>query len=173
MGGGGGNLRVLLVVNCDLEPECVDSELRVALQWIAASELGLPALYFRKSKEKRAAKVDTHVRSTAQRGRRFIFQPNAPGWRVFSDYYDPVAGLQTEIRGLPSRTCGTVNPLYVARVCGGSIYSTRLFELPTLCGCFFYFYTTPHHHLSPLFLLQVTDSSIVIVQMSLGTSTSR
>lgn len=53
------NLRELLVVNCDLEPECMDSELRVALQWIAASELGLPALYFRKSKEKRVAKVGT------------------------------------------------------------------------------------------------------------------
>ncbi|XP_070685909.1 A-kinase anchor protein SPHKAP [Pempheris klunzingeri] len=54
--GGSSNLRVLLVVNCDVEPECVDLELRVALQWIAASELGLPALYFRKSKEKRVAK---------------------------------------------------------------------------------------------------------------------
>ncbi|XP_047450324.1 A-kinase anchor protein SPHKAP isoform X2 [Mugil cephalus] len=54
--GGSSNLRELLVVNCDLEPECVDSELRVALQWIAASELGLPALYFRRSKEKRVAK---------------------------------------------------------------------------------------------------------------------
>lgn len=48
---------MLLVVNCDLESECVDSELRVALQWIAASELGLPTLYFRKSREKRVAKV--------------------------------------------------------------------------------------------------------------------
>ena len=58
---GSSDLRVLLVVNCDLEPESVDSELRVALQWIAASELGLPALYFRKSKEKRVAKVGTTV----------------------------------------------------------------------------------------------------------------
>lgn len=56
---GSSNPRELLVVNCDLEPECVDSELTVALQWIAASELGLPALYFRKSKEKRVAKVGT------------------------------------------------------------------------------------------------------------------
>lgn len=54
---GDGSIRELLVVNCDLEPECMDLELRVALQWIAASELGLPALYFRKSKEKRVAKV--------------------------------------------------------------------------------------------------------------------
>lgn len=55
--GGGGELRLLLVVNCDLEPECMDSELRVALQWIAASELGLPALHFRRSKEISVAKV--------------------------------------------------------------------------------------------------------------------
>lgn len=54
---GSSELRVLLVVNCDLEAECVDSELRVALQWIAASELGLPALHFRKSKEISVAKV--------------------------------------------------------------------------------------------------------------------
>lgn len=59
--GDGSSIRELLVVNCDLEPECVDSELRVALQWIAASELGLPALYFRKSKEKRVAKVPRTV----------------------------------------------------------------------------------------------------------------
>lgn len=52
-----------MVVNCDLEPECVDSELRVALQWIAASELGLPALYFRRSKERSIAKVGTAVKS--------------------------------------------------------------------------------------------------------------
>lgn len=55
---------MLLVVNCDLEPECVDSELRVALQWIAASELGLPALYFKKSKEKKLAKVNTALKKT-------------------------------------------------------------------------------------------------------------
>lgn len=63
MAGSSSNLRALLVVNCDLEPECVDSELRLALQWIAASELGLSALYFRKTKEKRVAKVGTAVKS--------------------------------------------------------------------------------------------------------------
>ncbi|CAJ1065696.1 LOW QUALITY PROTEIN: A-kinase anchor protein SPHKAP [Xyrichtys novacula] len=62
-----GNLRVLLVVNCDLEPECVDSELRVALQWIAASELGLPGLYFRKSREKRVAKFQRVVHLMSQK----------------------------------------------------------------------------------------------------------
>uniref|UniRef100_A0A3P8TUI6 SPHK1 interactor, AKAP domain containing n=1 Tax=Amphiprion percula TaxID=161767 RepID=A0A3P8TUI6_AMPPE len=61
--GSSGNLREMLVVNCDLEPECVDSELRVALQWIAASELGLPALYFRKSKETRLVKRVVHLMS--------------------------------------------------------------------------------------------------------------
>ncbi|XP_049431885.1 A-kinase anchor protein SPHKAP isoform X2 [Epinephelus fuscoguttatus] len=65
--GGSSNLRVLLVVNCDLEPECVDSELRVALQWIAASELGLPVLYFRKSKEKRIAKFQRVVHLMSQK----------------------------------------------------------------------------------------------------------
>lgn len=49
--------RELLVVNCDLDPECVDSELRLALQWIAASELGLHAVYFRKCKDRRTSKV--------------------------------------------------------------------------------------------------------------------
>ena len=51
--------RELLVVNCDLDPECVDSELRLALQWIAASELGLHAVYFRKCKDRRTSKVGT------------------------------------------------------------------------------------------------------------------
>lgn len=49
--------RELLVVNCDLDPECVDSELRLALQWIAASELGLHAVYFMKCKDRRTSKV--------------------------------------------------------------------------------------------------------------------
>uniref|UniRef100_UPI0037E933BD A-kinase anchor protein SPHKAP isoform X2 n=1 Tax=Semicossyphus pulcher TaxID=241346 RepID=UPI0037E933BD len=65
--GGSGNLRMLLVVNCDLESECVDAELRVALQWIAASELGLPALYFRKSREKRVAKFQRVVHLMSQK----------------------------------------------------------------------------------------------------------
>lgn len=49
--------RELLVLNFDLEPECVDGELRAVLQWIAASELGVPALYFRKTQENNLAKV--------------------------------------------------------------------------------------------------------------------
>uniref|UniRef100_A0A3B5ANG9 SPHK1 interactor, AKAP domain containing n=1 Tax=Stegastes partitus TaxID=144197 RepID=A0A3B5ANG9_9TELE len=65
--GSSGNLREMLVVNCDLEPECVDSELRLALQWIAASELGLPALYFRKSKETRVAKFQRVVHLMSQK----------------------------------------------------------------------------------------------------------
>ncbi|XP_047248502.1 A-kinase anchor protein SPHKAP isoform X2 [Girardinichthys multiradiatus] len=65
--GSSSHLRQLLVVNCDLEQECEDSELRVALQWIAASELGLPALYFRKSKEKRLTKFQSVVHLMAQK----------------------------------------------------------------------------------------------------------
>nr|XP_043888372.1 A-kinase anchor protein SPHKAP isoform X1 [Solea senegalensis]XP_043888373.1 A-kinase anchor protein SPHKAP isoform X1 [Solea senegalensis] len=68
VGGGGGKLRELLVVNCDLEPGSVDPELRLALQWIAASELGLPALCFMKSKEKRAAKFQRVVHLMSQKG---------------------------------------------------------------------------------------------------------
>ncbi|XP_066474937.1 A-kinase anchor protein SPHKAP [Tiliqua scincoides] len=46
----------LLVINFDLEPECPDVELRATLQWIAASELGIPIIYFRKSQENRIEK---------------------------------------------------------------------------------------------------------------------
>ncbi|XP_061492846.1 A-kinase anchor protein SPHKAP isoform X2 [Rhineura floridana] len=46
----------LLVINFDLEPECPDTELRTTLQWIAASELGIPMIYFKKSQEDRIEK---------------------------------------------------------------------------------------------------------------------
>nr|XP_057935025.1 A-kinase anchor protein SPHKAP isoform X2 [Doryrhamphus excisus] len=65
--GGGGHARDLLVVNCELEAEYADSEVTVALQLIAASELGLPALYFKKSKEKRIAKVQKVVHLMSQK----------------------------------------------------------------------------------------------------------
>lgn len=45
------------MINFDLEPECPDAELRATLQWIAASELGIPTIYFRKSQENRIEKV--------------------------------------------------------------------------------------------------------------------
>lgn len=50
-------LLLLAVANCDLQPGGVDPELRLALQWIAASELGIPALHFRRSEDVSAAKV--------------------------------------------------------------------------------------------------------------------
>ncbi|KAJ8368142.1 hypothetical protein SKAU_G00081700 [Synaphobranchus kaupii] len=50
--GGSSSHRELLVVNFDLDPEGVDSELRVTLQWIAASQLGVPTVYFRRSQER-------------------------------------------------------------------------------------------------------------------------
>ncbi|NWW99726.1 SPKAP protein, partial [Caloenas nicobarica] len=46
----------LLVINFDLEPQCPDVELRATLQWIAASELGIPTIYFKKSQENRIEK---------------------------------------------------------------------------------------------------------------------
>ncbi|KAJ7324847.1 hypothetical protein JRQ81_017867 [Phrynocephalus forsythii] len=46
----------LLVINFDMEPDCPDAELRATLQWIAASELGIPTIYFKKSQENRIEK---------------------------------------------------------------------------------------------------------------------
>ncbi|XP_035161858.2 A-kinase anchor protein SPHKAP isoform X5 [Callithrix jacchus] len=54
--------RSLLVINFDLEPECPDTELRATLQWIAASELGIPTIYFKKSQENRIEKFLDVVR---------------------------------------------------------------------------------------------------------------
>lgn len=45
------------MINVDLEPEYPDVELRATLQWIAASELGIPMIYFKKSQEHRIEKV--------------------------------------------------------------------------------------------------------------------
>ncbi|XP_028977614.2 A-kinase anchor protein SPHKAP isoform X2 [Esox lucius] len=64
---GSSSEKELLVVNCDLEPESVDSEVRLALQWIAASELGLPAVYFRKSKDRRTSKFQRVMRLVSQK----------------------------------------------------------------------------------------------------------
>ncbi|NXG50993.1 SPKAP protein, partial [Psilopogon haemacephalus] len=46
----------LLVINFDMEPDSPDVELRATLQWIAASELGIPTIYFKKSQENRIEK---------------------------------------------------------------------------------------------------------------------
>uniref|UniRef100_A0A3Q2NR75 SPHK1 interactor, AKAP domain containing n=1 Tax=Fundulus heteroclitus TaxID=8078 RepID=A0A3Q2NR75_FUNHE len=81
--GSSSHLRQLLVVNCDLDQDCEDSELRVALQWIAASELGLPALYFRRSKEKRLAKLQRVLHLMAQKA-----------WRI-ADLFSAVAQFCT------------------------------------------------------------------------------
>ncbi|XDV29712.1 hypothetical protein PO909_032760, partial [Leuciscus waleckii] len=71
--------RELLVLNFDLEPECVDGELRAVLQWIAASELGVPALYFRKTQEHNLAKFHRVVQLAGQKA-----------WRV-GDLFSAVA----------------------------------------------------------------------------------
>lgn len=49
------------MINFDLEPERPDAELRATLQWIAASELGIPTIYFKKSQESRIEKVPCSV----------------------------------------------------------------------------------------------------------------
>nr|XP_046170456.1 A-kinase anchor protein SPHKAP-like isoform X4 [Oncorhynchus gorbuscha] len=76
--GGSSSHRELLVVNCDLDPECVDSELRLALQWIAASELGLHAVYFRKCKE-RTSTVGAAQHMQFQRVLQLVSQK---AWRI-------------------------------------------------------------------------------------------
>lgn len=48
------------MLNFDMDSDCVNGELRAVLQWIAASELGVPALYFRKTQEHNLAKVRTN-----------------------------------------------------------------------------------------------------------------
>ncbi|KAM9249367.1 A-kinase anchor protein SPHKAP isoform 1-T1 [Dugong dugon] len=59
--------RSMLVINFDLEPECPDAELRATLQWIAASELGIPTIYFKKSQENRIEKFLDVVRLVHQK----------------------------------------------------------------------------------------------------------
>ncbi|XP_004453910.2 A-kinase anchor protein SPHKAP isoform X2 [Dasypus novemcinctus] len=59
--------RNLLVINFDLEPERPDAELRATLQWIAASELGIPTIYFKKSQENRIEKFLDVVRLVHQK----------------------------------------------------------------------------------------------------------
>ncbi|XP_016117231.1 A-kinase anchor protein SPHKAP isoform X3 [Sinocyclocheilus grahami] len=71
--------RELLVLNFDMDSECVDGELRAALQWIAASELGVPALYFRKTQEHNLAKFHRVVQLAGQKA-----------WRV-GDLFSAVA----------------------------------------------------------------------------------
>ncbi|XP_006890388.1 PREDICTED: A-kinase anchor protein SPHKAP [Elephantulus edwardii] len=66
-GGTAGHQRSLLVINFDLEPECPDAELRATLQWIAASELGIPTIYFKKSQEDRIEKFLDVVRLVHQK----------------------------------------------------------------------------------------------------------
>ncbi|XP_053479346.1 A-kinase anchor protein SPHKAP isoform X2 [Ictalurus furcatus] len=59
--------RELQVMNFDLEVEGVDREMRATLQWIAASELGIPALYYRKTLQHKHTKFQKVVHLAAQR----------------------------------------------------------------------------------------------------------
>ncbi|NXP76327.1 SPKAP protein, partial [Ramphastos sulfuratus] len=57
----------LLVINFDMEPDSPDVELRATLQWIAASELGIPTIYFKKSQENRIEKFLAVVQLVQQK----------------------------------------------------------------------------------------------------------
>ncbi|XP_009292132.1 A-kinase anchor protein SPHKAP isoform X2 [Danio rerio] len=86
--------RELLVLNCDLEPDCVDGELRAALQWISASELGVPALYFRKTHQHNLTKLHRVLQLAGQKA-----------WRV-GDLFSAVAQFcqlhqDLELKGRP------------------------------------------------------------------------
>ncbi|KAM9480932.1 A-kinase anchor protein SPHKAP [Clarias gariepinus] len=59
--------RELQVMNFDLEVESVNREMRVTLQWIAASELGIPAVYYRKIPQHTNTKFQKVVHLAAQR----------------------------------------------------------------------------------------------------------
>ncbi|KAG7457008.1 hypothetical protein MATL_G00241780 [Megalops atlanticus] len=65
--GGSTIQRELLVMNFDMDGDCMDWDLRATLQWIAASELGVPTLYLRKSQE-RADKFLNVVQLVTQKG---------------------------------------------------------------------------------------------------------
>lgn len=67
------------MLNVDMDSDCVDEELRAALQWIAASELGVPALYFRKTQEHNLTKFHRVVQLAGQKA-----------WRV-GDLFSAVA----------------------------------------------------------------------------------
>ncbi|XP_026996091.1 A-kinase anchor protein SPHKAP isoform X2 [Tachysurus fulvidraco] len=59
--------RELQVMNFDLEVDGVDREMQTTLQWIAASELGIPALYYRKTLQHTHIKFQKVVHLAAQR----------------------------------------------------------------------------------------------------------
>ncbi|XP_048838299.1 A-kinase anchor protein SPHKAP isoform X3 [Brienomyrus brachyistius] len=65
--GGSSSHREMLVMNFDLEPDFMDSEMQAALQWIAASELGIATIYFKKSQVKRREKFLEVVQLVTQK----------------------------------------------------------------------------------------------------------
>ncbi|KAJ8274233.1 hypothetical protein COCON_G00088580 [Conger conger] len=65
--GGSGRQTEVLVMNFDLGGECLDWNLQATLQWIAATELGLPAIFFQKPPG-RTDKFQDVVQLVCQRG---------------------------------------------------------------------------------------------------------
>ncbi|XP_058520281.1 A-kinase anchor protein SPHKAP [Ochotona princeps] len=87
--------RSLLVINFDLEPERPDAELRATLQWIAASELGIPTIYFKKSQESRIEKFLDVVRLVHQKSWKVgdIFQAVVQYCKVYEEQKDGAPSL--------------------------------------------------------------------------------
>lgn len=94
--------RSLLVINFDLEPECPDAELRATLQWIAASELGIPTIYFKKSQESRIEKFLDVVRLVHQKSWKVgdIFQAVVQYCKMCEEQKDGAPGLFDWLLGL-------------------------------------------------------------------------
>ncbi|XP_018587591.2 A-kinase anchor protein SPHKAP isoform X2 [Scleropages formosus] len=87
--------RELLIMNFDLDPDSVDSELRATLQWIAASELGVPTIYFRKSQVKRVDKFLEVVQLVAQKGWRVgdLFHAVVQFYKLREEKEDSISSL--------------------------------------------------------------------------------
>nr|KAF6337515.1 SPHK1 interactor, AKAP domain containing [Myotis myotis] len=92
----------MLVINFDLEPECPDAELRATLQWIAASELGIPTIYFKKSQENRTEKFLDVVRLVHQKSWKVgdIFHAVVQYCRMREEQKDGAPGLFDWLLGL-------------------------------------------------------------------------
>ncbi|XP_016053181.1 PREDICTED: A-kinase anchor protein SPHKAP [Miniopterus natalensis] len=92
----------LLVLNFDLEPECPDAELRATLQWIAASELGIPTIYFKKSQQSRMEKFLDVVRLVHRKSWKVgdIFHAVVQHCKIHEEQKDGAPGLFDWLLGL-------------------------------------------------------------------------
>ncbi|XP_063771706.1 A-kinase anchor protein SPHKAP isoform X2 [Pseudophryne corroboree] len=76
------------VLNIDLDSECSDRELRTTLQWIAASELGIPTVYFTQSQE-----------SSIQKFLEVTRLVQAKSWKVGDIFSALILHSKTQVQG--------------------------------------------------------------------------